>query len=418
MKLPTASLIAALAVTAPVHAQSEETTGSIATITRSVPAGKLVTKTEVIPERQEPAMLTLGSLRAMENAIAMYQDIIARGGWPTVAEAGLSKGTRSESVIMLRQRLVAEGYLAFGTLEGETPATFDNEVRDAVKAFQANHGLAQSGKVDERTQAELNVPAAARMETLHVNRDRIAIYMEGLGPRYILVNIPSAQLEAVNLGVVYSRHNVVAGKIDRPSPAVKSKVSEINFNPFWNAPVSIVRKDLIPKLIKDPDAMTKMQIRVYDGFNGPEIDPRLVDWTATPADRYFFRQDPGDQNAMATVKINFANEFSVYLHDTPARELFGQNDRFVSSGCIRVDQVQVLVDWILSGQDGFDVNAIETIAETGERIDKKVRNGPDIRLMYLTAWASDDGRIQFRPDIYNLDDTGFILGEPDPDGGI
>ena len=408
--------LALMVLASPALAQSssDEVTGSVAAlVTRTAPSGKLATRTEVIPDRQEPAMLTHRSLQAMDSAIGMYEDIMQRGGWPEVTERNLAKGARNDGVIALRQRLIAEGYLSFDSLAGPSPATFDEDVRDAVKAFQRNHGLAGTGKVDDRTLAELNVPAQTRLDTLYLNRTRIADYAEGLGSRYILVNIPSAQLEAVDDGIVYSRHNIVAGKIDRPSPAVKSRVSEINFNPYWNAPVSIVRKDLIPKLLQDPDAMAKMNVRVFDGFNGPEIDPHLVDWSVTPADRYFFRQDPGDQNAMASVKINFPNTHNVYLHDTPARELFGQNARFVSSGCIRVDQVHVLVDWILSGQGGFDISAIETIAASGERMDQPVRDGPDIRLMYLTAWASEDGAIHFRPDIYDLDRTGFIIGQPE-----
>jgi L,D-transpeptidase YcbB len=123
---------------------------------------------------------------------------------------------------------------------------------------------------------------------------------------------------------------------------------------------------------------------------------------------------PSGENALGTVKINFANPHNVYLHDTPAKELFGQNARYVSSGCIRVDQVHVLIDWILSGQDGFDANMIENIAASGERHDQAVRNAPDIRIMYLTAWATDDGRIHFRPDIYDLDRSGFVLGQPEP----
>jgi murein L,D-transpeptidase YcbB/YkuD len=249
---------------------------------------------------------------------------------------------------------------------------------------------------------------------LRVNRPRVATYAAKLGPRYILVNIPSAQLETVNFGAVYSRHNIVAGKIDRPSPALVSRISDINFNPYWTAPDSIVRRDLLPKLAKDPDVLSKMRVRVIEKATGREIDPRYVDWSATPSNLFLFRQDPGDQNAMATVKINFPNKYAVYLHDTPTRELFGQNARYLSSGCIRVDRVDVLVDWILSGQDGFDANMIETIATSGERLDKPVKNGPDLRIMYLTAWATEDGRIHFRPDIYHLDYSGFVTGQPQP----
>jgi murein L,D-transpeptidase YcbB/YkuD len=157
-----------------------------------------------------------------------------------------------------------------------------------------------------------------------------------------------------------------------------------------------------------------MNIRVFDGVDGPEIDPALIDWTVTPPDRYFFRQDPGDNNALATVKINFPNEHMVYMHDTPHRELFGSNARFESSGCIRIDQVKTVVSWILRGQDGFNDSQYEMITASQEPYELQVANGPDVRFMYLTAWATEDGAINFRPDIYGLDGTGFILGQPEP----
>jgi len=353
----------------------------------------------------------------MDAAIAMYEDINNRGGWPSLAKR-LQKGDNSSEVIMLRQRLALEGYLPTESLAIATPQRFDEDVKAAVKAFQSNHGLAPTGKVDDRTLAEFNVPAANRLETLRANRLRVEMYAKGLGPKYILVNIPSAQLEAVNAGTVYSRHNIVVGKLDNPSPTVLSKVSEINFNPYWNVPASIAAHEIIPKLNRDPNTLAAMHMRGYDGYNGPELDPMNIDWTTAASDRFFFRQDPGEQNALGTVKINFPNPFNVYLHDTPAKALFGQNARYESHGCIRVDQIDTLIDWIFSGQDGFDANAIEEIEASGERIDQAVRNPPDVRIMYLTAWATDDGRIQFRPDVYNLDHTGFVLGQPEPQSAM
>jgi murein L,D-transpeptidase YcbB/YkuD len=400
-------------------ALAEETgfTSSITSLTRSAPSGKLATQTEIIAERSEPAMVTASSLNAIDSAIAMYEDISQRGGWPTISKR-LQKGDSTDEVVLLRQRLTFEGYLPTESLTIDKPQKFDGDVKEAVKAFQSNHGLAQSGKVDDRTLAELNVPASTRLETLRVNRPRIQAYLEGLGPRYILVNIPSAQLEAVNFGSVYSRHNIVVGKLDNPSPTVISKVSEINFNPYWNVPASIGAREIIPKLIRDPNTLAAMHMRVFDGHDGPELDPSTIDWTAEPSERFFFRQDPGEQNALGTVKINFPNPFNVYLHDTPAKALFGQNARYESHGCIRVDKVQVLIDWILSGQDGFDPAMIENVASSGERYDMPVRNPPDVRIMYLTAWATDDGRIHFRPDVYNLDHSGFVLGQPEPQSAM
>lgn len=405
-----------LGLGAPALAQSNDYTGSISSLGRKTPDGKLATQTEILAGESQAALLTPSSPQAMDAAIDMYEHITRIGGWPVIREHGLEKGALSGQIVFLRQRLVAEGYLPPESLDVDTPEKFSVEVRNAVKAFQSNHGLATTGKVDDRTLAELNVSAGARLQQLRVNRARVATYSAKLGPRYILVNIPSAQLEAVNFGAVYSRHNIVAGKIDRPSPVLMSRISDINFNPYWTAPDSIVQRDLLPKLAKDPEVFDKMHIRVIEKATGREVDPNDVDWMVTPSSLFLFRQDPGNQNAMATVKINFPNKYSVYLHDTPTRELFGQNARYLSSGCIRVDRVDVLVDWILSGQDGFDAGMIENIAATGERLDKPVKNGPDLRIMYLTAWATEDGRIHFRPDIYHLDDTGFVVGQPQPRG--
>jgi L,D-transpeptidase YcbB len=397
-------------------AQSNDYTGSISTLGRKPPDGKLATQTEIVAGESQAALLTPSSPQAMDAAIAMYEHITRIGGWPIVSEHGLEKGVLSEQVVVLRRRLVAEGYLPPRSLDVDVPEKFSAELRDAVAAFQSNHGLATTGKLDDRTLAELDIPASARLQQLRINRPRVATYAAKLGPRYILVNIPSAQLEAVELGAVYSRHNIVAGKIDRPSPVLMSRISDINFNPYWTAPDSIVQRDLLPKLAKDPDALYKMRVRVIEKATGSEVDPNDVDWSMTPSNLFVFRQDPGEQNALATVKINFPNKYSVYLHDTPTRELFDQNARYLSSGCIRVDRVDVLVDWILAGQDGFDSGMIENIAESGERLDKPVKNGPDLRIMYLTAWATDDGRIHFRPDIYHLDDTDFVMGQPQPRG--
>jgi L,D-transpeptidase YcbB len=267
--------------------------------------------------------------------------------------------------------------------------------------------------VDDRTRGELNVAATHRLFQLQENQVRVSTYSQGLGERNILVNIPSTQLETVENGIVYARHNVVVGKVTRPTPSLESKVTDVTFNPFWNAPASIVAKDILPKYLKDPGYLDQMHIRIFDGVGGPEIDPTSVDWENTAADRYQFRQDPGEHNSLATVKVNFSNKFMVYMHDTPHRELFQQNARFESSGCVRVDNVRMFIDWILAGQDGFNEAQFEMITASEETYVMPVHRQADVRFMYLTAWATEDGRVNFRPDIYNLDGTGFVLGQPE-----
>jgi L,D-transpeptidase YcbB len=395
---------------------SPEITGSITSIApRLAMQGKLATETEIVGGRQAP-IISLGSISALQQAIETYEGIVAGGGWPTVEPGRYTPDKSHPRNFVLRQRLVREAYLPFDAITVDDPKLMDEDMTRAVMSFQLFHGIAPTGKLDERTIAELNISAEARLFTLRENLPRIREHLARLGPRAILVNIPSLQLETVELGKVYSRHNIVVGKLERPTPSLKSKVTDIVFNPFWNAPASIVARDIIPKFMEDPSYLDQMQIRVFNGVGGPEINPHEIDWYVTPADRYHFQQQPGAHNSLASVKVNFANKHMVYLHDTPHRELFGTNARFESSGCVRVDKVREFTTWILDGQDGFDAGRFEMIAASEEHFTTTIPNGPDIRIMYLTAWATEDGSVNFRPDVYALDGKGFVLGQPEPVG--
>ena len=395
----------------PANAQQ---TSSVAALAPHVDlSGKLATRTSIIIDQNETAMVTAGSPEAMQGAISLYEEIVAGGGWRKLPKGKLEKSAKGPAVVALRERLVRENYLDIDALNGAAPEVYDGQIIGAIRAFQINHGIAPSGKVDNRTRGELDVAASHRLFQLQENQVRVATYAQDLGERNILVNIPSTQLETVENGIVYARHNVVVGKVTRPTPSLASKVTDVTFNPYWNAPASIVAKDIIPKFLKDPNYLEQMHMRVFDGVGGPEIDPTSVDWENTPPERYHFRQEPGEHNSLATVKVNFANTFMVYMHDTPHRELFLQNARFESSGCVRVDNVRMFIDWILSGQDGFNEAQFEMITASEETYVMPVRRSADVRFMYLTAWATEDGRVNFRPDIYNLDGTGFILGQPE-----
>ncbi|MEO6608813.1 MAG: L,D-transpeptidase family protein [Aestuariivirga sp.] len=391
------------------------TTGAITAIAPAVAKQpKLATHTEILTGKDQAPMLTPGSLRALEGAIDMYSEIVAGGGWLALPTAKYDAKATPKLIALLRQRLVREGYLDFQTLTGPDAGQMDSAMLAAVKSFQFNHGLLVTGKVDEKTRVALNVSADERLFTLRDNHPRVREYISGLGSRYIVVNIPACQLETIELGQIYSRHNVVTGKIDRPTPSLKSRVSDIVFNPYWNAPASIVARDIIPKYLADPGYLEQMRIHVYDGVNGPEIEPSSVDWQNTASDRYVFQQEPGEHNALATVKINFPNQYMVYMHDTPHREGFQLNQRFDSSGCVRVDQVRVVIDWVMHGQGGYADSMFQQIIATRQTQQAKIINPPDVRFMYLTAWATEDGRVNFRPDVYRLDGKGFVLGQPDP----
>jgi len=404
-------------VSAPVFAQTTQDNGGTAPAAAEAPvSSKLATRTQIVANNDELAMLTAGTEQALADAVTLYRLIVKSGGWPQITSKKLAKGAKGEQVLLLRQRLIFENYLPFETLGGPNGSLFDAEMVEAVKAFQVNHGVAPTGTVGDRTLVELNIPAEVRLATLIENQPRVAAYAQNLGRRAILVNIPSLQLETVEDGRVFSRHNIVAGKLDRPSPTLASTVSDVTFNPYWKIPASIVERDIVPNYLKDRSYLSRMQIRVFDGVGGPEIDPSTVDWPNTPPERYFFRQEPGENNALATVKINFPNKFMVYMHDTPHRELFGSNARFESSGCIRVDQVQTVIDWLLRDQGDYAPEQYGQIISTRRPYELKVQEPTSVRFMYLTAWATPEGAINFRPDIYQLDGKGFVLGQPEPRG--
>jgi len=350
--------------------------------------------------------LSPATVQATEQAVAQYDGILAHGGWPSVQPVErLRLGMRHPTVATLRERLAV-----VGDLDGHagTSDIFDSYVEAAVRRFQARHGLSVDGIVREQTCNVLNVPAQVRLNQLRTNLVRLRALGGPLSPRFVMCNIPAAQIEAVENDVVASRHTAVVGKPDRPSPVIQSKIVEINFNPYWTVPVSIVRRDLIPKMQQEPDYLAKSRIRILDG-KGHELLPQQINWYSDEAVNYQFKQDPGDFNSLGSIRINFPNPHSVYMHDTPFKNLFGEDFRFHSSGCVRVQNVRELVDWLLSGAPGWSRAEIDQVIKSGER--KNARLAPPVPLywVYVTAWATADGVVQFREDIYSRDGVGSAV---------
>jgi murein L,D-transpeptidase YcbB/YkuD len=244
-----------------------------------------------------------------------------------------------------------------------------------------------------------------RLQQLRINATRLKALTVNLGNRLVVANIPAAQIEAIENGVAVTRHTAVAGKPDRPSPDINSKIIQVNFNPFWTVPVSIVRKDLIPKMQAEPDYLTKNHIRIYDSRNN-EQQPSQIDWYSAEAVNYKFKQDAGNFNSLGSIRINFPSAHGVYMHDTPAKNLFGEDFRFASSGCMRVQKVRELVYWILQESPGWSRGEIDEVIKSGERKDAKLAKPVPLHWVYVTAWATPDGVVQFRDDIYNRDGFG------------
>ncbi len=228
----------------------------------------------------------------------------------------------------------------------------------------------------------------------------------------MVCNIPAAQIEAVENDTVVSRYTAVVGKPDRPSPEIQSKIVEINFNPYWTVPVSIVRRDLIPKMQAEPDYLAKNRIHIFDP-HGRELPAQQINWYSERAMSYRFKQDPGDFNSLGSIRINFPNSHEVYMHDTPFKNLFGEDFRFHSSGCVRVQNVRELVNWLLATTPGWSRRETDQAIRTGERKDARLAPAIPLHWVYVTAWATADGVVQFREDIYNRDGLGAYATRAD-----
>jgi L,D-transpeptidase YcbB len=354
--------------------------------------------------REATPVLSPATVDATQAAIQKYQDIVAKGGWNALPGGPeLRVGSKSRAVQALRERLVASGDL--DPVAGEGPV-FDSFVEAAVKRFQARHGLGQSGVVNEATLTELNVPAAARLQQLETNVVRLKAYSGDLGARFVIVNIPAASVETVENGVVYSHHAAGVGKIDRQSPIMQTHATEINFNPFWTVPPSLIKKDLIPKMKADPNYLTDEKIRVFNK-EGEEVSPSSIDWNTEEATHFKYRQDTGaDLNSLGFVRINIPNPYGVYMHDTPSKGVFGDDFRFVSSGCVRVQDVRDYVAWLLKDTPGWGREQIDAVIRSGDRQDVKLAQPVNVYWIYVTAWATPDGVVQFRQDIYQRDGAG------------
>ena len=356
--------------------------------------------------RSTTPILSAQTLSATEQMIEQYRGLVARGGWPLLrGGTGLRLGVKSPEVMALRDRLIVTGDL--DPAAGESPV-YDSYVEAGVRRFQARHGLNATGTLTGPTLAAMNVPAEIRLRQLELNIVRLRAYSGNLGHRYVIVNIPAALVETVQDGVVQTRHAAGVGKMDRQSPVMNAKITEVNFNPYWTVPASIIRKDLIPKMQKDPNYLTDNKIRIIAG--GRELSPSQVNWFSDEATRYMFKQDPGGElNSMGFVRINIPNPHGVYMHDTPSRGIFGDDFRFVSSGCVRVQNVRDYIEFLLKDTPGWSREQIDAAFRSGSRTDARLAQPVNVYWTYITAWATPDGLVQFRDDIYNRDGFGNAI---------
>ncbi len=340
----------------------------------------------------------------LRDALPIYQNAIMHP-WPIIQTRHLLKpGMKGAKILLLRERLSATNELLADDTDSDI---FDGELMEAVKGFQQRNGLKADGIVGQATLDELNVPAEVRIKQIQINMQRWANLSPNLGNRFIIVNVPDYRLTVYEDNQEILSMKAIVGKPEWPTPELQSKVIRMVFNPPWNVPESIANKEMVNKIIENPNYLEENRIQIFHSqeSDAEPINPNEIDWYSMRENGfpYFFRQDPGDDNSLGLVKFEFDNSQNIYLHDTPAKELFNQDTRDLSHGCIRLENAFALVDYLMRDNPDWSEDHLQEILLTGKTKYVKAFRVTPILITYITAWVDDDGAVNFRPDIYGKD---------------
>jgi len=303
---------------------------------------------------------------------------------------------RSPRVAVLRARL---GITALDT----DPEDYDAEVTDAVRDFQEAHSLAPDAVVGRVTLAALNGGAhtANPIPVILANMERWRWLPHDLGASHVMVNVPEFMVRIVRDGQVVHQAEVIVGKPDHQTPIFSDAMQFMVVNPYWHVPKSIATKEIVPHLMRDPNYLARENLQVL--YRGQPVNPASIDWRTANLSAVHFRQAPGADNALGRIKFLFPNKFSVYLHDTPTKNLFRHTVRAFSHGCVRVQDPFAFAGALIEGTN-IRLAQIKSLVGGSERWLKLPHTIP-IHIVYFTASVDGDGTLAVRPDIYGYDRT-------------
>lgn len=348
---------------------------------------------------------------ANKTALRIYQTLpiyaqAAKKPWPPIqAPVPLKVGAHNAVVPVIRERLIALHDLS--PADASTSTLYDSRLALGINKYQWRNGLKANGILNQATLNALNVPPAERYRELVNSMNEWSKLPDKEGGRYVQINVPSFDLRLVENGNQVVNMRVIAGRPERPTPTIYSKVKTIVFNPQWNVPKTILSQDIITAMQKNPNYLKEHNLKVYNSWkkDAVEVDPLTIDWNTATAHNFKYRvtAEPGDANPLGRVKFVFDNDQDIYMHGTPNASLFDTLKRAYSSGCIRLEKPMELVRYFYSDNKDLDDEKVNNYLSTTTTKYVALKNPIPIIVTYIKAWVDSDGHAHFREDVYRKD---------------
>jgi len=316
----------------------------------------------------------------LKSELQKYRKLDSAGNWPVIAspQNALKPGDSAEVVRAIRKRL-----FLFGDLDTDSGSpVYDTSLAAGIRSFQQRYGLPVDGKLSAAFMKNINLPLSVLIIRLIVNMERMRWIPLNIAKHFLLINVPSFSLYAYDDDTVTFRMNVVVGQDMHKTVLFSGNLKYIVFSPYWNVPNSILKKEILPAIKKDPNYLSRNNME----WNGNTV-----------------RQKPGPKNSLGLVKFLFPNSYNIYLHDSPAKSLFNASTRAFSHGCIRLAEPAKLADYLLKDDSSWTSQKINKAMHSGVEKYVTLKNPVPVYIGYFTAFVDNRGRIQFRDDVYQRD---------------
>lgn len=338
--------------------------------------GKLIEEWEPVNQQYQ----------TLKKELIRFNDIADKGGWQPIVLEGkktYKPGDSSDVIHALKRRLFASGDLA----ALDSSARYDSVLLAAVKKSQRRYGLNEDGIVDASLIHALNVPVKQRVEQILINLERMRWLPEKPSGSRIVANIPEFKIHVYENNAEAFEMNIVVGKEGNSTVIFNDELKYIVFSPYWNVPSSIVKKEILPAMKRNPNYLAKENMEITSKGGG------------TPT----IRQKPGPKNSLGRVKFLFPNNYNIYFHDTPAKSLFNREKRAFSHGCMRLANAEKLANYLLRDQPEWTPEKIKHAMNLHEEKWVTLKKPIPVYVSYFTAWVDNDGLLNFRDDIYGHD---------------